>query len=57
MSQKPRKWTPAEVAVFSTLLAFGTAAWVAFPPLLVFYVIGCVLWLVYWYSSSDDPKS
>ena len=55
MSQKPRKWTPAEVAVFILLIVFGMVAASSFPPLLVVYVIGCVAWFVYWFST-NNPK-
>jgi len=47
MSQKPRKWTPAEVAVFVLLIVFGMVAAASLPPLLVVYVLGWVAWFVY----------
>ena len=55
MSRRRRKWRPGEVAVFCAILAFGAAATLAFPPLLLLYALACVLWLAYW-TSSDDPK-
>jgi len=55
MSRRRRQGRPGEVAVCCAILAFGAAAPLAFPPLLLLYALACVLWLASW-SSSDDPK-
>jgi uncharacterized membrane protein YjjB (DUF3815 family) len=50
---EPRKWSTWEVLVFTGLISFGFVASVAFPPLMIFYSLGCIAWLIYWFSTKD----
>ena len=54
MPEKRKRMTGSEMLVFSLLLLFGGVATILFPPLLAVYLLGGVLWFIYWLGIKQE---